>query len=124
MTHPFEEFRKKREQGNEKLLNTDNLSIKRFIGLDKSTFKDGALPSQTKELLGLVASMTLRCNDCIDYHLQRCVEEGLNKEQIDEAVMVSMLVGGSIVITHARHAAESLEFLFEEQQQKSHLQSA
>ncbi len=124
MTHPFEEFRKKREQGNEKLLNTDNLSIKRFIGLDKSTFKDGALPSQTKELLGLVASMTLRCNDCIDYHLQRCVEEGLNKEQIDEAVMVSMLVGGSIVIPHARHAAESLEFLFEEQQQKSHLQSA
>jgi len=116
MTHAFEEFRTKREQGNAKLLETDNLSIKRFIGLDKSTFKDGALPSQTKELLGLVASMTLRCNDCIDYHLQRCVEENLSKDQLDEAIMVSMLVGGSIVIPHARHAAESLEFLYQEKE--------
>jgi AhpD family alkylhydroperoxidase len=114
MKHAFEEFREKRLQGNEKLLTTDNLLIKRFISLDKQAYSDGALSAQTKELLGLVASMVLRCNDCIDYHLEGCVKAGLNKKQIDEAISIAMLVGGSIVIPHARHAAQSLEFLFNE----------
>ncbi|TQV76892.1 carboxymuconolactone decarboxylase family protein [Aliikangiella marina] len=114
MSHEFEKFREKRLKGNAKLLETDNLLTKRFVSLDKQAYKDGALPADTKELLGLVASMVLRCNDCIDYHLETSVKMGFNKEQIDEAIGIAMLVGGSIVIPHARHAAESLEFLFEE----------
>jgi len=114
MSHPFEEFRQKRLAGNEKLLDTDNLLTKRFVSLDKQAYKDGALSADTKELLGLVASMVLRCNDCIDYHLETSVKMGFNRDQIDEAIGIAMLVGGSIVIPHARHAAESLEFLFAE----------
>lgn len=117
MSHPFEEFRQKRLAGNEKLLETDNLLTKRFVSLDKQAYKDGALPADTKELLGLVASMVLRCNDCIDYHLETSVKMGFNREQIDEAIGIAMLVGGSIVIPHARHAAQSLEFLFAEHAQ-------
>ncbi|HEY9031681.1 MAG TPA: carboxymuconolactone decarboxylase family protein [Kangiella sp.] len=117
MTHPFEEFRHKREQGNAKALDTDSLLIKRFFGLDKTAYGEGVLDSKTKELLGLVASMVLRCNDCIDYHLEQCVKQGWNKQELDEAMGVAMLVGGSIVIPHLRHAKLSLEFLFEEQAQ-------
>lgn len=115
MKHPFEEFRQKRLEGNEKLLETDNLLTKRFVSLDKQAYKDGALDADTKELLGLVASMVLRCNDCIDYHLETSVKMGFNREQIDEAIGIAMLVGGSIVIPHARHAAQSLDFLYDEQ---------
>jgi AhpD family alkylhydroperoxidase len=111
-THPFEEFKKKREAGNQKVLKTESLAIKRFYGLDKTVYADGALSGQDKELLGLVASMVLRCNDCIDYHLEQCVAKGWQREQIDEAMAVAMMVGGSIVIPHTRHAAETLEYLF------------
>lgn len=114
LEHPFEHFRAQREAGNEKALDTDSLLIKRFFGLDKTAYGKGHLDSQTKELLGLVASMVLRCNDCIDYHLEQAVKLGWNKEQIDEAMGVAMLVGGSIVIPHLRHAKNSLDFLFEE----------
>jgi len=112
--HPFEQFRAEREAGNEKALDTDSLLIKRFFGLDKTAYGEGQLDSKTKELLGLVASMVLRCNDCIDYHLEQSVKQGWNKEQLDEAMGVAMLVGGSIVIPHLRHAKTSLEFLFNE----------
>ena len=115
MTHPFEEFRQKRELGNAKALETDSLLIKRFFGLDKTAYGEGALNSKTKELLGLVASMVLRCNDCIDYHLEQCVKAGWDKAELDEAMGVAMLVGGSIVIPHLRHAKLSLEYLFKEQ---------
>ena len=111
MPHPFEEFRRRREAGNEKVLDTDNLAIKRFFGLDKNIYADGHLSAKTKEALGLVASMVLRCNDCIDYHLERCMNEGYKREELDEAMAVALMVGGSIVIPHARHAAESLEYL-------------
>ncbi len=114
MTHPFETFRQKRLEGNEKALATENLLTKRFFSLDKQAYGDGALDVKTKELLGLVASMVLRCNDCIDYHLEGAVKAGYSKAEIDEAMGVALLVGGSIVIPHMRHAAESLEFLFEE----------
>lgn len=116
--HPFEQFRAQREAGNSKALDTDSLLIKRFFGLDKTAYGEGHLDSQTKELLGLVASMVLRCNDCIDYHLEQSVKQGWNKQQIDEAMGVAMLVGGSIVIPHLRHAKLSLDFLFAEQSQK------
>jgi AhpD family alkylhydroperoxidase len=114
MSHAFEEFRNKRLAGNEKLLNTNNLLTKRFVALDKQAYKEGALPAETKELLALTASMVLRCNDCIDYHLETTVNMGITRDQIDEAIGIAMLVGGSIVIPHARHAAESLDFLFAE----------
>jgi AhpD family alkylhydroperoxidase len=114
VSRAFEEFRARREAGNARLLDTDNLAIKRFVALDKHVYADGALPAKTKELLGLVASMVLRCNDCIDYHLQRCVEEGSSGEELDEAIAVALMVGGSIVIPHARHAARSIEFLLNE----------
>jgi AhpD family alkylhydroperoxidase len=92
-------------------LDTDHLATKRFFALDKQVYGAGALPTGTKELLGLVASLVLRCNDCVDYHLERCVEEGFGKAELDEAMGVAMMVGGSIVIPHARHAAESLAYL-------------
>jgi AhpD family alkylhydroperoxidase len=114
MNHPFEEFRARREAGNAAVLATDNLAIKRFFALDKQVYADGALPVRTKEMLGLAASLVLRCNDCIDYHLQRCIGEGCGKEELDEVIAVALMVGGSIVIPHARHAAESMEFLLAE----------
>ena len=109
----LDQFQLRREAGNEALLDTESLAIKRFMGLDKTVYAAGALDVKTKELLGLVASMVLRCNDCIDYHLQRCVEEGHGKAEIDEAMSVALMVGGSIVIPHARHAAMTLQSLLE-----------
>ncbi len=111
MSHPFEQFRARREAGNEKVLDTDNLAIKRFFGLDKNIYADGLLSAKTKEALGLVASTVLRCNDCIDYHLERCVAEGYSRAELDEVMAVALMVGGSIVIPHARHAAETIEYL-------------
>lgn len=114
MTHDFENFREQREKGNAAVLATDSLTTKRIFSMDKQAYADGALDKGTKELLGLVASMALRCNDCIDYHLQQAVDRGYTKQQIDEAMSIALLVGGSIVIPHMRHAANSLEFLFAE----------
>lgn len=114
MSHAFEQFKARRERGNEELLNTRSLALKRFVALDKQIYADGALGGKDKELLGLVASMVLRCNDCIDYHLEQCVKAGWSREEVDEAMAVAMMVGGSIVIPHARHAAETLAFLSDE----------
>lgn len=107
-------FREKRSEMNEKIMDMDHLGIKRFFNLDSNTYKEGALPVQTKELLGLVASAVLRCNDCIDYHLEQCAKAGSTKQEIVEALNVALVVGGSIVIPHMRHAVETLELLEEE----------
>jgi AhpD family alkylhydroperoxidase len=104
-------FREQREEMNEKILDLNHLGIKRFFNLDSNTYKDGALPSQTKELLGLVASTVLRCNDCIDYHLEQCAKTGSTKDEIIESLNVALVVGGSIVIPHLRHAIQTLELL-------------
>lgn len=104
-------FREQREEMNEKIIDLNHLGIKRFFNLDTNTYKDGALPSQTKELLGLVASAVLRCNDCIDYHLEQCAKTGSTKEEIIESLNVALVVGGSIVIPHLRHAIRTLELL-------------
>jgi AhpD family alkylhydroperoxidase len=104
-------FRKQRAQMNEKILDLGHLGIKRFFNLDSNTYKAGALPMETKELLGLVASTVLRCNDCIDYHLEQCAKSGYKKEEIIDALNVALVVGGSIVIPHLRHAVETLELL-------------
>lgn len=110
----FQQFRERRKVQNEKVLNLDHLGIKRFFNMDSNTYRDGALDSKTKELLGLVASTVLRCNDCIDYHLEQCAKTGSYKAEIVDALNVALIVGGSIVIPHLRHAVETLEFLEEE----------
>ncbi|MCC5940486.1 MAG: carboxymuconolactone decarboxylase family protein [Balneolaceae bacterium] len=113
-TNRLEEFRKKRKTANDKILELDHLGVKRFFNLDSNTYKDGALTGQTKELLGLVASAVLRCNDCIDYHLEQCAKTGSTKDEIVDALNVALVVGGSIVIPHFRHAITTIEFLEEE----------
>lgn len=110
----LEQFRETRKIQNEKVMDLDHLGIKRFFNMDTNTYREGALPKQTKELLGLVASAVLRCNDCIDYHLEQCAKTGSSKAEIVDALNVALIVGGSIVIPHLRHAAETLEFLEEE----------
>lgn len=110
----LQKFRKERSEANEKIFELNHLGIKRFFNLDNNTYKDGALPAETKELLGLVASMVLRCNDCIDYHLEQCAKTGSTKEEIVDAMNVALVVGGSIVIPHLRHANETLEILEQE----------
>ncbi|HET8864971.1 MAG TPA: carboxymuconolactone decarboxylase family protein [Gracilimonas sp.] len=110
----LEQFREERKIQNEKVMDLDHLGIKRFFNMDTNTYRDGALPTQTKELLGLVASAVLRCNDCIDYHLEQCAKTDSTKAEIVDALNVALIVGGSIVIPHLRHAAETLEILEKE----------
>jgi AhpD family alkylhydroperoxidase len=109
MSRSVEEFNRYRKRMNEKILATDNLEIKRFFNLDNAVYKSGALDDNTKELLGLVASMVLRCNDCIAYHVQQCVSVGVNDAEFDEAFSIALIVGGSIVIPHLRYAVEFKE---------------
>lgn len=111
----LEKFRQEREKMNKKVLDLDHLGIKRYFNLDSNTYKDGALDTKTKELLGLVASAVLRCNDCIDYHLEQCAKTGSSKEEIIDALNVALVVGGSIVIPHLRHAVETIELLKNEE---------
>ena len=110
----LQEFREQRSEANEKIFDLDHLGIKRFFNLDTNTYKDGALPAQTKELLGLVASTVLRCNDCIDFHLEQCAKTGFTKDEIVDALNIALVVGGSIIIPHLRHAVETLEILEQE----------
>ena len=104
-------FEAYRARMNEKILGSGHLGIKRFFNLDTACYKDGALDARTKELLGLVASCVLRCNDCIDYHLIQCVELGYTDKELYEALHVALVVGGSIFIPHMRHAFETIEQL-------------
>lgn len=92
---------------NELVLEKGNLEIKRFFNLDGQVYEDGALPRKTKELLGLVASLTMRCDDCIEYHLRRCREEDVSDEEFMEALAIGMVVGGSTTIPHLREAFET-----------------
>lgn len=111
MSDDLEAFRAFRERMNDRILEEDNLEIRRFFALDERAYRDGALPSRTKELLGLVASMVLRCDDCITYHLVRCREEGWSDEELFEAFSVALVVGGSIVVPHLRRAVDRLDEL-------------
>ena len=111
-TDRLDAFAAYRQRMNRRILDEKNhLGIKRFFNLDSAAYRDGALDGRTKELLGLVASMVLRCNDCIDYHLEQCATAGWTDEEIVDAINVAMIVGGSIVIPHARHALGTLESL-------------
>ena len=114
MTTKLDEFRLYRERMNERILSIDHLGIKRFFNLDTAAYHDGALDGKTKELLGLVASAVLRCNDCIDYHLIQCVKAGWSDDELFDALNVALLVGGSIVIPHLRHAVDTIDTLRQE----------
>ncbi|HYB67280.1 MAG TPA: carboxymuconolactone decarboxylase family protein [Candidatus Acidoferrales bacterium] len=105
----LEEFKKYREEMNRKILASGNLQIQRFFNLDTRAYEEGALSSKVKELLGLVASLVLRCDDCITYHVIRCVEEGVSDAEFFEAFNVGLVAGGSITIPHVRRAVERLE---------------
>jgi len=111
----LEEFRRYRERMNARILSSGNLGIKRLFALDSRAYEKGALDSKTKELLGLVASLVLRCNDCITYHVIRCVQEGVSDEEFFESLNVALVVGGSITIPHMRRAVETLDQCREKQ---------
>lgn len=114
----IDEFRARRAAGQEKLLDTQHLGVKRFMRLDSDAYTDrsaeGRLDARTKELCGLVASTALRCDDCIAYHVEQCVKLGLTKLEIEDALNVALVVGGSITIPHLRRARVALDELFDE----------
>jgi AhpD family alkylhydroperoxidase len=106
MSQLVNEFNDYRQRMNEKLLGADNLLIKRIYNLDSQAYQEGALPSKTKELLGLVSSLVLRCNDCVKYHIGKSIETGVTKQEFMETLSIGILIGGTIVIPHARVAVE------------------
>lgn len=113
MNPKVSEFNEYRSLMNEKILSGDNLVLKRLFNLDTQTYSEGALDTKTKEMLGLVASLVLRCDDCVKYHLQKCHELQVTPEQIFEILAVANIVGGTIVIPHTRRAVEFWEALSE-----------
>lgn len=113
MNQQVKEFNEYRAKMNEVILGKQNKVINRLFNLDTNTYAEGALPVKTKEMLGLVASMVLRCDDCIKYHVEKCYEQGLSTEELYEIFAVANIVGGTIVIPHTRRAAEFWEALQE-----------
>lgn len=113
MTNRLDEFHAYRSKMNARIQELDHLGIKRFFNLDSAAYRSAALDEKTKELLGLVASTVLRCNDCIDYHLDQCQQAGWTPAELYDALNVALVVGGSIVIPHLRHAVETIDLLYE-----------
>lgn len=107
----IDEFNEYRSRMNDLILSKENLVLKRLFNLDTQTYAAGALEVKVKEMLGLVASMVLRCDDCIKYHLGKCAEQGVTTEEIYEVFSIANIVGGTIVIPHTRRAAEYWEAL-------------
>jgi AhpD family alkylhydroperoxidase len=111
MTDSIADFNLFRSRLNELILGANHLTINRFFALDSRTYEPGALGTKTKEMLGLVSSLVLRCDDCVTYHVVRCREEGVTREEFLEIFSVGLVVGGSIVIPHLRRAMARLEEL-------------
>jgi len=111
MSNLVEEFNAYRSRMNEKILASDNKVMKRIYSVDTLAYQEGALSTKVKEMLGLVSSMVLRCDDCVKYHLEKCHEQGVTTEEIFEIFGVANLVGGTIVIPHTRRAVEYWEEL-------------
>lgn len=111
MNSQIEEFNAYRSKMNDVILGKDNLVIKRLFNLDTNTYAEGALDVKTKEMLGLVASMVLRCDDCIKYHLGKCHEQKVTTAEVYEVFAIANIVGGTIVIPHTRRGAEYWEAL-------------
>lgn len=105
MSERVQQFKDEREKLNEVVLERDNLEIKRFFALDSAVYRDGALNAKTKELLGLTASLVLRCDDCVTYHVIRARELGVTDAEFDEVMSIGLVVGGSITIPHLRRAS-------------------
>ena len=106
MSEVVDEFRDYREKMNQRLLDNGNLTLKRIFHLDSSAYQEGALSVKSKEMLGLMGSMVLRCDDCIRYHLGKCHDVGVSREEVLEVFSIALVVGGSIVIPHTRRAQE------------------
>ena len=111
MTDRVERFKKERQRLNELILKRENIDIKRFFALDGAVYREGALDVKTKEMLGLVASLVLRCDDCISYHTIGIREQQVSDEEFDEIMAIGMMVGGSITIPHVRRAYDLWEDL-------------
>lgn len=111
----IDEFNTHRQKMNERILEIDHLGIKRFFNLDTKAYENGVLDQKSKEMMGLVASMVLRCNDCIDYHILQCLSLGATPEELYEVFNIALVVGGSIVIPHLRHAVESLDLILNQE---------
>ncbi len=111
MSETLDEFQSFRTRMNDLILGAGNLTINRFFALDSRAYDEGALGAKTKEMLGLVASMVLRCDDCITYHIEQCHAAGVTREEFLEVFAVGLVVGGSIVIPHLRRAMDRLEEL-------------
>jgi AhpD family alkylhydroperoxidase len=109
MAQTLAEFQADRRRANERILGGESRVTKRFFRLDGECYEDGALPAKTKELLGLVASLVLRCDDCITYHIAQCAESGVTEAEFEEAFAVGLVVGGSIVIPHLRRAYDRMD---------------
>ena len=106
MSDKIKEFNAYRTKMNERILAAENTGIKRFFNLDTAAYQDGALSGKTKEMLGLCASVVLRCNDCVSYHVIQCKKLGVTQAEFDEIMNISLVVGGSITIPHLRKAYE------------------
>src|ERR1700694_3658602 len=115
----MDEFDRYRTDMNEKLLGSNHLGLKRFFALDTQAYEDGALDKRTKELLGLVASIVLRCGDCITYHIKQCVTAGVMRPEFLDAFNVALVVGGSITIPHLRCAVDRLDATLENKNGKA-----
>jgi AhpD family alkylhydroperoxidase len=112
----IEKFQKERETLNELVMEYAGQGTKRFYSLDSQAYREGALSGKVKELLGLVASFVLRCDDCIKYHIIRCFEEGVSDEELEEALFVGLIVGGTITIPHQRRAMQAWDELKKNEQ--------
>jgi len=119
----LKEYNEYRHMMNERILSSDNLEIKRFWALDSRAYEPGALDEKTKELLGLATSMVLKCDDCVTYHIVRCIQLGVTDEELLEALNVALVVGGSITIPHIRRAVETMDKCRELQNEDPELKS-
>jgi AhpD family alkylhydroperoxidase len=108
------ETRKYRSDMNDRILNSGFRDFNKFFALDNKAYVEGALPAKTKELMGLVVSLALRCNDCIFYHIDRSIQEGASREELYESFNIALIVGGSIVIPHLRYAFEVMDEIYKE----------
>jgi AhpD family alkylhydroperoxidase len=110
----IEKFQKERDRLNKLVMKYGGTNTKRFYSIDSQVYKKGALPAKTKELLGLVASLVLRCDDCVTYHIIRCHQEGAKDDELEEALAIALVVGGSITIPHLRRAFQAWDELVTE----------
>jgi AhpD family alkylhydroperoxidase len=107
----IDKFEKDRDRLNDLVMKYAGTNIKRFWSIDSQVYHQGALPAKTKELLGLVASLVLRCDDCVNYHIIRCKQEGVKDDELEESLAIALVVGGSITIPHLRRAFEAWDEL-------------